>query len=486
MSFPAPHNNPSLHSSRTAHGRLLVSPAIESTDSLPSSKPFDTRVPISKAEPDSTSAADQNHTSPSKPPFSHTLFDPAISRERSAFIKMIIQGVSLTGVLVLSILSIYWGSLWKMPEHVSNLKGIVVDFDQGVIGQAVMSAFMAKTSGGRQLNWVSVDPSRYAAGPQAVAQTIIAQDYWVAVVINPGASIKLQNAVIQGDSTYLGAGAVTVYGVQARNDNAYGTFIIPDVHRAMQNAQTSFATNHAQSLANTVSLPALLKSAPQTITEPLGYVINNLRPFDVPVAQATVFVGLIYLLIISFVATLINLSARMTSGLYQKLDLRSLLILRVITPLFMYFWLAWFYSFISLIYQVPFSRYYGGGGFLLYWAMSFMTMAALGLAVESLITILTPRFIPYFLILWLITNISVATYPIEILPGIYKYGYVTPFYHVTKAVRSIVFNTKNELGLNFGVQFAWLVVSLITLPLLQSYKRRKETEHLRQEKSSPL
>jgi len=53
--------------------------------------------------------------------------------------------------------------------------------------------------------------------------------------------------------------------------------------------------------------------------------------------------------------------------------------------------MSWIYSFVSLAFQVPFSRYYGHGGFLLYWMSSFLGMAALGLAVESLITILTPQ-----------------------------------------------------------------------------------------------
>jgi len=70
--------------------------------------------------------------------------------------------------------------------------------------------------------------------------------------------------------------------------------------------------------------------------------------------------------------------------------------------------MSWIYSFVSLAFQVPFSRYYGDGGFVLYWISSFLGMSALGLAVEALITLLTPRFIPYFLLLWIITNVSVA------------------------------------------------------------------------------
>jgi hypothetical protein len=45
---------------------------------------------------------------------------------------------------------------------------------------------------------------------------------------------------------------------------------------------------------------------------------------------------------------------------------------------------------------------YGGWGFVIYWMMSWLAMCALGGAVESVITILTPRFIALFLLIWII------------------------------------------------------------------------------------
>jgi hypothetical protein len=60
-----------------------------------------------------------------------------------------------------------------------------------------------------------------------------------------------------------------------------------------------------------------------------------------------------------------------------------------------------------------------------------------------MITILTIRFIPFFLLPWIITNISVSIFPIPVLPGIFGYGYAAPFYNISRAVRTIVFGTKN-------------------------------------------
>ena len=49
-----------------------------------------------------------------------------------------------------------------------------------------------------------------------------------------------------------------------------------------------------------------------------------------------------------------------------------------------------------------------------------------------------------------IANVSVCTFPIEVLPHFYRYGYAMPFYNVSRAMRSIVFGTKNRGVLSNG------------------------------------
>ena len=102
-------------------------------------------------------------------------------------------------------------------------------------------------------------------------------------------------------------------------------------------------------------------------------------------------------------------------------------------------------------------------------------------------------------ILHSLANVSVCFFPIQLLPGVFRYGYATPFYNVSRAVRTVVFNTRNEsmclhliptkvilttifaVGLNFGVLFAWIGISLITLPTFQYLiRRRAEKQWARQ------
>jgi hypothetical protein len=88
---------------------------------------------------------------------------------------------------------------------------------------------------------------------------------------------------------------------------------------------------------------------------------------------------------------------------------------------------------------------------------------------------------------WPIVNVSISYYPIEILPSIYRYGYATPFYNVSRATRCIIFRTlrlayasRFSVGLNFGVQLAWIGISLLTIPLFQWLVRRKHVKEWRE------
>jgi hypothetical protein len=78
-------------------------------------------------------------------------------------------------------------------------------------------------------------------------------------------------------------------------------------------------------------------------------------------------------------------------------------------------------------FHAPFgAKYSYAGGFFLYFVYTYMGMTALGLATEAMITILTPRFMTFFLIPLIISNVSVASLPFDLQPWFYKYGYGFP------------------------------------------------------------
>ncbi|KAF9006356.1 hypothetical protein BDZ89DRAFT_1095447 [Hymenopellis radicata] len=397
--------------------------------------------------------------------YSSQFTDASNARERAAFFKILVGGCFAVVVALLAIFSIYWGALYKVPDHQFN--GWLVNFDDGPVGEAVTRGVLA-SSPSSKINWQL--QTGLEAG--AIGTLIREQKSWVAIVVNANASANLENA----DASYDPTTAVTVYGVEARSENAFRTFIRPVAQATLLAISDSFAEQRVANMSS-ARFSALASTAPQAISKPLSFTLVNLAPFDIPVASAITFVGLIYLLILAFFVVNIGLSpnrlaAREASGIEQKLTTASLIHVRLISVLIAYFFISLFYSLLSLAFQVDFSRKFGHSGFLIFWMVNFAGMLSVGLALEAMLTLLTIRFLPFFLLLWVISNVAVCFEPIEVLPHIYRYGYAMPFYNVAGAVRTILFGTKNELALHFGILIAWSAVSIISLPTFQWYRRR--------------
>ncbi|KAG0706105.1 hypothetical protein DFH29DRAFT_903615 [Suillus ampliporus] len=439
---------------------------------------------IEKSEPDVTTHrhAVAPATTPVMPdgddnPFSHGIFDrdPATAAARKSWLKISILGVLVLCFMIWGVLPIYWAALGRSSNNIHNLSGFVVDFDGGEIGQAVTQTFK-NINDPQQLSWLILDAAQFPNGPDDVAQALLDHRCWAAVTVNPQASTNLNASIDAANASYNTSQAVTAYLTSARNENIYRGAITPQVTSILTNISHTFALSLSQPLALRSDISTLLRTAPQLVIQPLAFTIHDIRPFNVPVAAAVDYVGLIYLLILAFVLTNQLLAARVETGFARRLRLRSLILVRLLWPITLYFFISLMYSLLSLAFGVPFGRKFGHAGYVIYWMMSWCGMTALGLALESMITILTIKFIPVFLILWIISNVSVAFYPIEVLPAVFRYGFAMPFYNVSSTVRTIIFDTKNQIGLNFGIQFAWILISCITLPIFQWIVRRQEVK----------
>jgi len=408
-------------------------------------------------------------------PFSSKFLDSSETarKARRMYIKALLQRTGLIIVAMFAIFPIYWGALSHVPAR--SLEGWIVDFDGGRIGQTIMRDLGSLSS--PALSWKVHPASDFPNGASDLADAVVEERCWIAVSINPGSTDRLDIALTGGfNASYNASAAITAYGVEARNENAFRALLKPTVDTWLQRVTHDFAIELFKDLASNSST-RLASIAPDTVVRPVHYTIENLRPFDIPVATAVTFVGLIYLVILSFLVMNSIMTARAASGLDRQLTLGSLIQVRLVSPALIYLVISCFYSLVSLAFILPFNRKFGRSGFLVFWMISWCGMMALGLALESMVTLLTVKFIPNFLLLWIISNVSVCLWPIDVLPKVYAYGYAAPFYQISKAVRTTIFRTKNAVGLNFGILFAWIAISCLTLPLIQWYQRRKEVQH---------
>ncbi|KAK9314459.1 hypothetical protein V1522DRAFT_458758 [Lipomyces starkeyi] len=404
-------------------------------------------------------------------PRQHGFFSSSIRKTRLHVLRTLATSIVVMGILIMGILSIYWGSFFRREDYLNRVSFWIVNMDDSansLVGPTFISlaSRLSIAAGSAQVE--VRDASSFGYSYDAVYHDVIQQHTWGAFIVHPNATESLISALANPSSAqdYDGTAAIQFVYPQAREPQLY-TYLVPWVSSLNTNITAAFSEAIIQMIAqnSSYSLSAIASSAPQVLSTPVAINSYNIRPFDNPISTAVLQVGLIYLIIISFFQFNFFQPVHMT--LAPQLKRMHYIIYRIATTWIAYFFLSLFYSLISLAFQIDFTRAFGRAGFVVYWMINWLGMAAVGGACENvaLIAVVTyPPLIGFWLIFMVISNVSVAFYAIPLEAGIYRYGYAFPIKNICDAIKTVLFNTKDMLGLNIGVLVAWIAVNTFLLP----------------------
>ncbi|KLO05693.1 hypothetical protein SCHPADRAFT_716122 [Schizopora paradoxa] len=426
--------------------------------------------------------------------FTHSFWDPQISAQRREYLKIILRAMILTIILTWTCLPIYFGSMATSASRVGNLEVWYVNRDEARIGNNLLATVEGAIGKPGTLGWKVVNASD-AGDDDAVRNAVIGETVWAVIVANENATLNLANARINGNDSYDPTTCITFYYAQARNEVASANFLVPSINSFLLNFTTMFSIGSAQryfasiSTANTsseanptvnVTAVQMLAQAPQTISPAVLWTTINLKPYTAPAAQAVTLVGQIYLCIFAFIICMAHSTARDLVSPY--LSFSSYLSLRLGVPILVYVPLSVNYALVSIAFNLPFggsgTDYTHGTAFLLFIVTIFLGMCALGLALEAMVTVLTTKFVPFFLVLLIIVNISTAALPPELQPEIYSYATGFPFWNIQQAVRTLLFGTNSHIPKNAAVLIAWTVLSFVTLSVFTFLSRKRDVARL--------
>ncbi|KAI3327803.1 MNNG and nitrosoguanidine resistance protein [Xylariaceae sp. AK1471] len=387
------------------------------------------------------------------------------------------------------------------------------------------------------LGYRIVPPAHYNYSPIAVRQGVYNWDAWASIIINPNATALLLEAVTIGNASYDPTGAIQYIIQTARQETNTYNYILPELQKLTSQFTSQFGASWSKMLfTNTSFSPLALAQAPAAVNPAVVPLQIDLRPFAPSTATPAVSIGLIYLIIVAFFsftfflpihnvrflsfvtdAYPIPISFSLPSihegsidmGEYRcrclltcsgkqkyvqpqghpPLHFWHLIVWRWLATVVSYFLVSLTYSLVSLAFGVPFWRppgsatevtlnatAYGRGSFVVYWMLNFVGMIALGIACENVAMILGQPWTALWLIFWVITNVATSFYALELAPAFFRWGRAWPLHHIVQASRQIIFDLKSEIGLNFGVLFAWAAVNTALFPLC-CYFMRWRTEH---------
>ncbi|KAI1417952.1 MNNG and nitrosoguanidine resistance protein [Hypoxylon sp. FL1857] len=401
-------------------------------------------------------------------------------------------------VFIIGVLSLYWAVLFHTDKNLHNLKVHIVDFDGQVapydsvtplVGPAITSAVRRLVSSrAHTLGFTIVPPGRYDFDPIAVRQAVYDWHCWAAIIVNSNATYLLQQAVATGNSSYDPTGAVQFILLSARQETNYYNYIIPQLQAVATEFAAQFGPSWGANVMSNTSLSMdVVARAPAAVNPGVTPLTIDLRPFGPAPATPSVTIGLIYLIIVAFFSfgffMPIHMKFVMPGG-HPPLRFWQLIIWRLVATMTTYFFVSLIYSFVSLAFQIPFSKgpasptepafnpsAYGRASFVVYWMVNFVGMNSLGIACENVGMIIGQPWTAAWLIFWVITNVSTSFYSIDLAPGFFKWGYAWPLHHIVQASRQILFDLHSEIGLNFGVLFAWAAVNVSLFPLCCYFMR---------------
>jgi hypothetical protein len=244
-------------------------------------------------------------------------------------------------------------------------------------------------------------------------------------------------------------GVAQVVYVEARDETTIDTYILPQLEQFQTMVIASFGKIWAGEVlsraANTPSVLTNIQAAPQAVSPAIGFSTYNLRPFFPPVQTPAITIGLIYLIIISFFSFSFYLPIHMKfikSPGHRPLHFWQLILWRWLATITAYLFLSLFYSLISLAFQISFTSppaphtdvanpttAYHHGSFPVYWMVNYVGMIALGLACENVAMVVGQPWTAFWLIFWVITNVSTSFYSVTLAPHFYFWGYAWPLHN---------------------------------------------------------
>ncbi|KDQ06359.1 hypothetical protein BOTBODRAFT_181645 [Botryobasidium botryosum FD-172 SS1] len=157
---------------------------------------------------------------PEEPKLAYHFFLPEIAHLRRAHIKPLLI------VVALIVLRIFMAQpdVYTEPARIPYQQGWFRSWFNSV------SAFMENISsangiGKHHLGWRVINISMYATNEE-LAEAIVGEKAWLAVVVGKGTTTRLILAQQNGDASYNPQAAVTIYYNQARNEQAAGNYIV--------------------------------------------------------------------------------------------------------------------------------------------------------------------------------------------------------------------------------------------------------------------
>ncbi|KAJ4301604.1 hypothetical protein N0V90_003697 [Kalmusia sp. IMI 367209] len=374
---------------------------------------------------------------------------------RTKFILQTTAGGIAFMLWFLACCSYLFGTLYKSPVRHDKLHFLAVDYDGGVVGQAMTAAY-------HQLEGPTFFTLEYHSAEEYPTQEDIYHAvwegrYWASIAVSAGASQRLSAALEGGEAaaSYNPANALHYVWNQQR----YSAFSNSAILSSMQ--QLIGATRIAYNKMNGTQAAQFLNgtdpAAVQAFMNPIAATERNIKPapFGSVILLNTVAMAMPVLQQFFFLLVLNGVVGK--HNLYTKMTVYSSLLVRRVAGILYtcgaalcqagYFW--------------AFDENWNvnGNQFVLTWMTLWLLMHVHFLVLDSISTVAPLPVMPFVVLAYIFINIASSLSPLELQAGFYHWGIALPSYNAYSIFVTIwTGGSTNRLYRALPILFAWWIV----------------------------
>jgi hypothetical protein len=354
---------------------------------------------------------------------------PSLRVPRRALLKAAATNFLYLQVLFLALFSYIFGALFQQGSHTHNLDILFVDYDKGVIGTSIRSAY-GILQGNSFPSLIEQSPSDFAT-PGDLRQAVCETKYWAALYTSPGASDRLQIALTDGNTAGYDKTDILSY---IWNEARYSAVIDSSVSSNLQTLSSESRVLYAAS--NLTGIPDNVTTATFSLfADPWHLTSINIQPTTQ--GSRLIYNTLVVILILVqefFYLGTIN-SLYEAFKIYSRINPHHIILFRTLVSLA--------YTFIGSLctagaiwafragWQVNYNQ------FALTWAILWIFAHVNFLTLDVFTVWLPPPFVPMALITWVVLNVASILLPFQLSPSFYKWAYMMPAHGVYQVLVDI-------------------------------------------------
>ncbi|PQE27066.1 Nitrosoguanidine resistance SNG1 protein [Rutstroemia sp. NJR-2017a WRK4] len=406
--------------------------------------------------------------------------DPFWNGKRKPFIKSLIMAGIMVILLFLIIMCYLYGVVFKSGLRAHNLNILAVDYDGGVIGEALSAAY--KQLQGDEFPELQFHPATQYPSIVEVRNAVCRGDYWGAVVAQPDASNRLSQALAGGSAakTYDPSDVLTYVWNTARYPAVQVGVISGNLETLIGAASSAYhVLNGSQALS---SLNATDKNAVLAFLNPIRSSNINIKQTEqgARVFYNTVSVVLPVIQQFFFLMALNGINNQF--GIYGRLNSTRIGLMRMFISIV--------YTFVASLATTGYIWAFregwdvDGGQFALMWMSYWIYMHINFLVLDTATAFIPVSFLTFFVLPWAILNIASSVYPFELSAGFFRWGYAIPGHEFYTLAAQIESGCGNVLHIALPILFSWEVVGTALAILGSSYRNRHAKADLVAEKEA--